>query len=89
MKRVLIVGAGSGGTMLANMLDPRRFEVIVLSQSPAHMFQPALLYVAFKHANPNIVRDERRLLARHVRFVPEPVTRIDLRARTVTTGTGA
>jgi sulfide:quinone oxidoreductase len=88
MKRVLIVGGGSGATMLANMLDRRRFEVIVLSKSAEHMFQPALLYVAFKNANPHIMRDERRLLARHVRFIQEPVTRIDLRARTVTTGAG-
>src|SRR5215469_14361702 len=88
MKRVLIVGGGSGATMLANMLDRRRFETIVLSKSPEHMFQPALLYVAFKNANPRIVRDERRLLPRHVRFIQEPVTRIDLGARSVATGAG-
>ncbi|MHB8731108.1 MAG: NAD(P)/FAD-dependent oxidoreductase [bacterium] len=89
MKRVLIAGGGSGATMLANMLDRRRFEVLVLSKSPDHMFQPALLYVAFKNANPHIIRDERRLLARHVRFIQEPVTRIDLGARMVTTGGGS
>ena len=89
MKRVLIVGGGSGATMLANMLDRRRFEVIVLSKSARHMFQPALLYVAFKNAKPNIFRDERRLLARHVRFVQEPVARIDLPARVVTTAVGS
>lgn len=89
MKRVLIVGGGSGATMLANMLDRRRFEVIVLSKSAQHMFQPALLYVAFKNANPKILRNERRLLARHVRFVQEPVTRIDLNARTVGTSAGS
>jgi sulfide:quinone oxidoreductase len=89
MKRVLIAGGGSGATMLANMLDKRRFEVIMISKSAAHMFQPALLYVAFKNANPNIVRDERRLLNRRVRFIEEPVTRIDLAARTVATGAGS
>src|SRR5579859_3627394 len=89
MKRLVIAGGGSGATMLANMLDRRRFEVLVLSKSPDHMFQPALLYVAFKNANPHIIRDERRLLARHVRFIQEPVTRIDLGARMVTTGGGS
>ncbi|HEV2438559.1 MAG TPA: FAD/NAD(P)-binding oxidoreductase [bacterium] len=88
MKRVLIVGGGSGATMLANMLDRRRFEVIVLSKSPEHMFQPALLYVAFKNATPNIIRDERRLLPRHVRFIQEPVSRIDLAGHRVTTEAG-
>jgi sulfide:quinone oxidoreductase len=90
MKRVLIVGGGSGATMLANMLAQRRqFEVIVLSKSATHMFQPALLYVAFKNARPNIVRDERRLLAPGVRFLQEPVTRIDLTGRTVATAAGS
>src|SRR5579864_1628182 len=89
MKRVVIVGGGSGATMLANMLDERRFETIVFSKSSAHMFQPALLYVAFKNANPHIIREERRLLARHVRFIEEPVTRIDLGARTVATAAGS
>ena len=81
MKRVLIIGGGTGATLLANTLDKRRFDVIVLSKSSAHVFQPALLYLAFKNANPDIVRNERRLLARHVRFVEEAVTRIDLRGR--------
>ncbi|HET7265863.1 MAG TPA: FAD-dependent oxidoreductase [bacterium] len=91
MKRVVIVGGGSGATMLANMLAQRRrrFEVTVLSKSPQHMFQPALLYVAFKNAGPNILRDERRLLDRRVRFVQEPVSRIDLAGRTVATEGGA
>jgi sulfide:quinone oxidoreductase len=90
MKRVLIVGGGSGATFLANTLDRRRFEVIVLSKSASHMFQPALLYVAFRGARAGgIVRDERRLLPRHVHFIQEPVSRIDLHARTVTTAAGS
>ena len=90
MKRVVIVGGGSGATFLANTLDRRRFEVIVLAKSASHMFQPALLYVAFKGAGPTgIVRDERSLLPRHVHFIHEPVSRIDLPARTVTTAAGS
>ena len=89
MKRVLIIGGGTGATLLANTLDKRRFDVTVLSKSSAHVFQPAFLYLAFKNASPDIVRDERRLLTRHVRFVEEAVTRIDLRAHTLTTGGGA
>jgi sulfide:quinone oxidoreductase len=88
MKRVVIVGGGTGGTILANSLDRRRFGVTVLSKSAQHVFQPALLYVAFKNAGPNLVRDERKLLARHVRFIEEPVTHIDLRGRRVEGASG-
>jgi sulfide:quinone oxidoreductase len=88
MKRVVIVGGGTGGTMLANRLSPRRFEVTLISASPEHMFQPSLLYVAFKHKRPNIARDERGLLSRHVHFVQDKVSEIDLAGRAVTTASG-
>ena len=86
--RVVIVGGGSGGTILANSLDPRRFEVTLVSASLQHMFQPALLYVAFRNQKPDLVRDERSLLQRHVRLVHDAVTRADLVNRIVTTASG-
>jgi sulfide:quinone oxidoreductase len=88
MRRALIVGGGTGGTMLANRLDKRRFEITVLSASREHMFQPDLLYIAFTNLQRNIIRDERRLLASHVRFVPEKVARADLQSRVVETAAG-
>jgi len=86
--RVLIVGGGTGGTMLANALDKRRFEVTVLSASPDHVFQPALLYIAFAKAKPNIARSESGLLGRGVRFLQASATHVDLRNRVVTTSSG-
>lgn len=74
--------------MLANRLSPRQFEVTLLSASSEHMFQPALLYVAFTHASTNIVRDERRLLSRHVRFELDEVTNVNLPNRVVTAKSG-
>jgi sulfide:quinone oxidoreductase len=88
MQRVLIVGGGTGGTMLANRLNKRRFEVTVLSASREHMFQPDLLYIAFTNLQRNIVRDERRLLAGHVQFMHEKVTRVNLHGRIVETAIG-
>ncbi len=86
MERVLIVGAGAGGTMLANALDPRRFEVTVIGASADHLFQPGLLYVAFRGASARrLARPERQLLRRSVRFVQEAVTRIDLNRHSLTT----
>jgi sulfide:quinone oxidoreductase len=89
MPRVLIIGGGTGGTMLANKLGRNKsFDVTVLSASPDHMFQPALLYVAFAHGSANIVRKERSLLSRHVRFVQDKVTLVNLRDRVVESESG-
>jgi sulfide:quinone oxidoreductase len=87
-QRVLIVGGGDGGTILANTLDKHKFDVTVLSASDKHMFQPALLYVAFKNASRDIVRDERKLLDRRVRLVHDAAAHVDLNARVVTTASG-
>jgi sulfide:quinone oxidoreductase len=87
-KRVLIVGGGTGGTILANTLDKRDFEVTVVSASTQHLFQPALLYIAFGNARADVARDERSLLARHVRFVHDAVTHIDLNRQVAATAGG-
>jgi sulfide:quinone oxidoreductase len=87
-QRILIVGGGTGGTMLANILDKRRFAVTLVTASLDHLFQPALLYVALANAPPNIVRDERRLLAGHVRLAKDPVAWVDLQSRVVRTAGG-
>lgn len=87
-KRVVIVGGGSGGTILANDLDPHAFEVTVVSASASHMFQPALLYVAMRGAPASIARGERGLLSSHVQFIQDAVTAVDLTAQTVTTAGG-
>ena len=87
-KKVLIVGGGDGGTILANTLDKRQFDVTVLTASLDHMFQPGLLYIAFKNANRKIVRDQRGLLNHHVRLVHDAATHIDLNQRFVMTASG-
>lgn len=87
-ERILIIGGGTGGTMLANALSPRHFEVTVVTASPQHMFQPALLYVAFDHAGVGISRNEAQLLRRHVRLVHGAVAEIDLREKRVALADG-
>lgn len=87
-QKVLIVGAGTGGTILANSLDRRRFDTTVVTASAAHMFQPALLYVAFQGASSDIVRPERKLLKSHVKLLEARVTKVNLETHTVITASG-
>ena len=52
--RILIVGGGMGGTILANNLARRlsgelkagKASITMLSASDQHMYQPGLLYIA-------------------------------------------
>ena len=45
-KRVVIVGGGFGGLKLANKLNPKHFQVVLLDKNNYHQFQPLLYQVA-------------------------------------------
>ncbi|MFW0883769.1 NAD(P)/FAD-dependent oxidoreductase [Candidatus Acidulodesulfobacterium sp. H_13] len=70
-KRVIIVGGGVGGTIIANLLakkmrpEIRKGELIidVISDKAEHFYQPGLLYMLFGLKQyEELVRDERGLL---------------------------
>ena len=86
--RILVVGGGSGGTILANSLSPSHFDVMLVTAATEHMFQPGLLYVATRNAGGKLTRPERRLLRRHVRLIESRVDSIDLNERVASTSDG-
>ena len=51
MKRVVILGGGTGGTLVANRLrrvfDPQAAEIVVVDRDDLHVYQPGLLFVPF------------------------------------------
>jgi len=87
MKRIVIVGGGTGGTILANNLarrlcreiDEGRILITLLSASPRHMYQPGLLYMAFgKMASDDLYADQAGLLNPAIQFLVDPVETFDL-----------
>jgi sulfide:quinone oxidoreductase len=51
MKTLLILGAGTGGTMVANKmvqeLDSNEWEIIIVDRDETHYYQPGLLFIPF------------------------------------------
>jgi sulfide:quinone oxidoreductase len=51
MKRLLVLGGGTAGTMVANKLrnrlDPALWQIIVVDQDDSHIYQPGLLFIPF------------------------------------------
>jgi sulfide:quinone oxidoreductase len=85
--RILIVGGGMGGTILANNLARRlvgevrsgKAKITMLSASDKHMYQPGLLYTAFGRITPDeLYRDQAGLLEPGVEFIVDPVTEFNL-----------
>ena len=67
MKTLLILGAGTGGTIVANRmarrLDPRAWRIVVVDREPGHFYQPGYLFIPFgRYTAADVVRPKRRFL---------------------------
>ena len=95
--RILVVGGGTGGTIVANNLARRlaseirakKVHITMLSASDQHMYQPGLLYVAFGQMMPDeLYRDQASLLETSIEFHVDPVEKFELDNNSVTTESG-
>lgn len=83
MHKIVILGAGTGGTMMANRLR-RRFseqhaDIVVVDQDDRHIYQPGLLFVPFGLYEPEeIVRPRRKQLHSGIQYVQCPIERVDV-----------
>ncbi|MGC8670173.1 MAG: NAD(P)/FAD-dependent oxidoreductase [Candidatus Micrarchaeia archaeon] len=89
MKKLLIVGAGAGGIILANSLNTKEFDITIIDKNAFNVFQPAYLYIAFKGAKANIVKPTKKLLKKGINLKIEEVKKIDLENRQVFTEKGS
>lgn len=96
MGEVVVLGAGTGGTIAANMLsrrlDPDQWRITVVDAADQHLYQPGLLFLPFRlygyHDAADISRDIRAPLPKRARFVQARVQGIDPQQRTVQTSAG-
>ncbi|MGH8670912.1 MAG: NAD(P)/FAD-dependent oxidoreductase [Burkholderiales bacterium] len=95
--RILIVGGGMGGTIVANNLARRlhnevkagKARITLLSASDKHMYQPGLLYVAVGRMTPDeLYRDQAGLLEKGIEFHVDPVEEFHLKDNSVKTKSG-
>jgi len=77
MKKLVILGAGTAGTMVANRMAaklPDDWTVQVVDPAKEHLYQPGLLFLPFgAHDEKRNLRDRARTLDRDVEWVRESV----------------
>jgi sulfide:quinone oxidoreductase len=87
MKNLVILGAGSGGTMLANRMRkrlPADWQMTIVDPEAEHLYQPGLLFLPFGARDEDrMVRPRARTLPRDVAWVRDTVDRVDPDTKTV------
>ena len=82
MKRLLVLGAGTAGTMIVNKLRRELaagdWDITVVDQDDVHPYQPGYLFLPFgTYTTKQITRPRRAQLSKGVNFVIGQVDRID------------
>lgn len=71
MKKILILGAGTAGTMMANHLRPKlkkkEWDITIVDQHKTHYYQPGFLFLPFDIYSENQVKKEGK------KFIPKGV----------------
>ena len=80
---IVILGAGTGGTLVANRLRRSLLEhdaqIVVVDQDDRHVYQPGLLFVPFGLAQlEEITRPRGAQLHGGIRYVQSPIERVEL-----------
>jgi sulfide:quinone oxidoreductase len=82
MKRLVVLGAGTAGTMIVNKLrrrlDPREWSITIVDRDDVHPYQPGFLFLPFGGYRPDQVRRSRHaFIPDGVEFVIADVDRVD------------
>ncbi len=93
IQRILVIGGGVGGTLVANLLsrklhreiDEGTASVTVVDENGNHVYQPGFMYIAMGgEREDRLHRPERALLDRRVQLVVGRVDAIDEKLQRVT-----
>ncbi len=88
MKRLVILGAGTAGTMVASKLRPEldrhEWQITIVDQDDRHLYQPGLLLLPFGVYEPDeLVKPRRSFLPGGVDLVMGEIERVDAPAAQV------
>ncbi|MDH3349660.1 MAG: NAD(P)/FAD-dependent oxidoreductase [Desulfobulbaceae bacterium] len=92
MKKLVILGAGCAGTMMANKLrrdlDANEWNITIIDKDNVHYYQPGFLFVPFDINTPQEIKKSRsEFLQSGINFVISELVNVDWDKQEVTTAT--
>lgn len=93
MRKILILGSGAGGTIVANMLRERllesEWEITIIDKNEQHHYQAGYLFIPFGvYSESDVIKPKKEFIPKGVEFVLDNVVRIDPAERRVETERG-
>ena len=88
MKRLVVLGAGTAGTMVVNKLNARldadEWKITVVDQAKSHVYQPGFLFLPFGGYEPEeIVKPKQRFIPDGVEVVWGEIDKVDAEGNSV------
>jgi sulfide:quinone oxidoreductase len=88
MKKIVILGAGTGGTVMANLLhkrlDRKDWAITVIDKDDDHYYQPGFLFIPFGfYTKEDLLKKRSKFLPKGVEFVICDIERVDPAANAV------
>ncbi len=93
MRKILILGAGAGGTIVANMLRQKlpesQWQIAIIDRDDRHHYQAGYLFIPFGvYGEADVLKPKKEFIPPGVEFVVDRVVKIEKNERTVETLTG-
>ncbi len=90
MRKVVILGSGAGGTMVANNLrkelDESEWQITIIDREEEHHFQSGYLFIPFGlYSRNDVLKPKKEFIPQGVEFVVDTVINIDKDQRRVKT----
>ncbi len=88
MKKLLILGAGTAGTMVANKLyhtlDPDEWKITIVDQEETHYYQPGFLFIPFGiYGKTDVIKPKRNFIPAGVEMIVSTIEMIEPEANRV------
>jgi sulfide:quinone oxidoreductase len=82
MKKLVILGAGTAGTIMLNklsmVLDKNEWQITIVDQHETHYYQPGFLFIPFNiYSKADVVKPKRDFFPPGARVVMSPIERIE------------
>ena len=93
MKKLVILGAGCAGTMVANklrkLLDRDEWSITIIDKDDRHIYQPGLIFIPFgMYKAEEIIRSRSEFIGKGINFVIDEIVGVDKETQTVETTAG-